>query len=137
MLAQNDAAPPSSLPFWIAFVATLVCIVGALISGFRKGRRLHLVLGPAAMVALTFAIVFTEQLVRQYEFPPDNLAFHLLFAKTAAFLALPVIGSGIWLWRNPRVRRWHLATVVIWLVATLVATGTGFWMFSTGVLRPA
>ena len=135
MPALLSAPAPSALPFWIAFVATLLFVVGALVSGYRRRRRLHLVLGPAAMVALTVAILLTEELVRSYEFPEANLRFHLRFAKAAAFLALPVIASGIWLWRSGRARRAHLVFVWVWLVATLVATGTGFWMFSTGTLR--
>lgn len=135
MLAQTTDSPPSAVPFWIAFALTLLCVTGALVSGFRGRRRFHLVLGPAAMVALTFAIVFTEELVRRYEFPAENLRFHLLFAKSAAFLALPVIVTGLWLWRSPRARRWHRLSVWVWLASVLIATGTGFWMFSTGTLR--
>ncbi|MCR9243818.1 MAG: hypothetical protein NXI31_02220 [bacterium] len=135
MLVQTPVDSPSAVPFWIAFVATLVCVVGALVSGYRCRRRLHLVFGPAAMVALAFAIVFTEQLVRRYEFPRENLDFHLVFAKSAAALALPVIITGIVLLFRPKVRKLHLVCVWVWLAATLVATGTGFWMFSTGTLR--
>lgn len=135
MLAQTSVDSPSAVPFWIAFVATLVCVVGALISGYSGRRRLHLVFGPGAMVALTFAIIFTEQLVRRYEFPRENLDFHLIFAKSAAALAVPVILTGVLLLFQPKVRKVHGICVWLWLAATLVATGTGFWMFSTGTLR--
>ncbi|MCA8950516.1 MAG: hypothetical protein KDE27_13510 [Planctomycetes bacterium] len=135
MLHFVAAESPSTVPFWSAFGATLVCVAGAMVSGLRRRRRFHLVLGPAAMVALTAAIVFTEELVRRYDFPPENLRFHLWFAKTAALLALPVIVTGIGLVWRPRWRRLHLFAVVLWLLSVVVATATGFWMFSTGVLR--
>jgi len=129
------AGVPSPVPFWIAFCATLVLMTGALITGFRGVRRLHLVLGPATMVALLVAIVLTEQMASRYEFPEEELWWHLLFAEAAALLALPVIGTGIWYWRRPQVRRWHVISVFAWIAVTLVATATGFWMFSNGTLR--
>lgn len=128
---------PPTLPFWTAFVATVLLMVGALITGFRGRRGLHLWLGPLTMVALTVAIVLTEELASRYEFPPDVLARHLVFAKAGGLLALPVIATGLWLWRDERARRWHLGCVIVWLVSVLAATGTGLWMFSHGVPKPA
>jgi hypothetical protein len=128
---------PSTLPFWSAFVATVLLLAGALCTGFLGRRRLHLWLGPATMVALTIAIVLTEELLRRYEFPPEKLAVHLVFAKAGGLLALPVIVTGVWLWRSERARRWHRACVFVWIASVLAATGTGLWMFSHGVLKPA
>lgn len=135
ILTVQAALAPSPVPFWIAFIATLVLIAAALITGFRGIRKLHLVLGPGAMVMLVVAIVLTEQLARRYEFPAEALRIHLFFAKSAAFLALPVIGTGIWYWRSRRARRWHLVSIFVWLAATLTATGTGLWMFSGAVMK--
>ncbi len=87
------------------------------------------------MVLLVVAIVMTEQLVARYQFPPDALAFHLIFAKSAGLLAIPVILTGVALWRRPALRRWHQVAVWVFLIATLVATGTGFWMFGQGQLK--
>jgi len=128
---------PSTLPFWLAFTATVVLLVGALWSAWMRRRRLHLVLGPCTMVALAIAILLTEQLMRRYEFPPDALQFHLYFAKAGGLLALPVVLTGIWLWRSESARLWHRAAVVIWLVAVLLATGTGLWLFGLGSLKAA
>ncbi|MBL9079151.1 MAG: hypothetical protein JNL08_16735 [Planctomycetes bacterium] len=127
---------PPTLPFWIAFVATVLLLVASLVTGWTRRRRLHLWLGPLTMVALGFAVVFTEELVRRYEFPPDVLRTHLWFAKAGGVLALPVVVTGIWLWRQPRARRWHKLAVYVWLLAVLTATGTGLWMFSQGTLKP-
>jgi hypothetical protein len=33
---------PSTVPFWIAFAATIVLLVAALFTGFTRRRRVHL-----------------------------------------------------------------------------------------------
>ena len=126
---------PTTVPFWIAFVSTVVLLVAALVTGWTGRRRLHLWLGPLTMVSLTVTIVLTEELMRRYEFPPDVLATHLVFAKAGGVLAVPVIVTGVWLWRSQRARKWHRACVLVWLASVLTATGTGLWMFSLGTLR--
>ena len=126
-----------TLPFWIALVVTVALIVSATWTGFRGPRRLHLLLGPLTMVSLGVAIVLTEELVRRYEFPPEVLRTHLWFAKAGGMLALPVIVTGVWLWRSPRARLWHRIAVFVWIAAVLTATGTGLWMFTQGTLRTA
>lgn len=125
----------TTLPFWIAFVVTVVLMVAALVTGWTRRRRPHLWLGPLTMVSLTVTIVLTEELMRRYEFPADVLRTHLWFAKAGGLLALPVIVTGLWLWQRPSARRWHRVAVYVWLVSVLTATGTGLWMFSQGVLR--
>ncbi len=126
---------PTTLPFWIAFVVTVVLMVAALATGWTRRRKLHLWLGPLTMVALTITIVLTEELMRRYEFPADTMRTHLWFAKAGGLLALPVIVTGVWLWRRPSARVWHRIAVLVWLVSVLVATGTGLWMFRQGTLR--
>ena len=128
---------PPTLPFWTAFVATVLLMASALWTGFRRRRRAHLWLGPLTMVSLTVAIVLTEELASRYQFPPDVLRTHLIFAKAGGLLALPVIITGIWLWRSERARLWHKIAVFVWIAAVLTATGTGLWMFSEGTLRTA
>jgi hypothetical protein len=127
----------STLPFWLSLVVTVALIATALVSGLRGGRRLHLVCGPAAIVMLSVTIVLTEQLVRQYDFPADVREIHLPCAKAGGLLAVPVVLTGVWLWRSPRARNWHRVAVWVWLAGVLVATATGIWMFSHGTLRTA
>ena len=126
---------PPTLPFWIAFITTVLLLVASLVTGLLRKRRVHLFLGPATIVSLAVAIVLTEQLLRNYEFPADALAFHLIFAKAGGLLALPVVATGVWLWRSERARVYHRVSVVVWLVSVLIATGTGLWMFSLGELK--
>jgi hypothetical protein len=124
-----------TLPFWIGLVSTVALMVGSLVTGWLRRRRLHLWLGPLTMVSLTITILLTEELVRRYSFPEDVLRTHLWFAKAGGLLALPVIVTGIWLWRSERARLWHRAAVIVWIVSVLTATGTGLWMFGHGTLR--
>jgi len=124
-----------TLPFWIAFVTTVLLLVASLTTGALRKRRIHVVLGPATIVSLAIAIVLTEQLLRNYTFVPEELAFHLLFAKAGGLLALPVIATGIWLARSERARIYHRVAVILWVVSVLSATGTGLWMFSHGTLN--
>ena len=60
---------------------------------------------------------------------------HLVFAKAGGLLALPVIVTGVWLWRTEKARRWHKVAVWVWLASVVVATCTGLWMFGHGVPR--
>jgi hypothetical protein len=126
---------PPTLPFWIAFVATVLLLVATLWTGWTRRRRVHLWFGPLTMVLLTVTIVLTEQLLARYDFPADVKAIHLPCAKAGGLLALPVIATGLWLWRSERARPWHRAAVWLWLVGVVIATGTGLWMFSVGVVR--
>ena len=124
-----------TLPFWIAFVATVLLLAASLVTGLTHRRRLHIWLGPLTMLSLTVAIVLTEQLMKRYEFPAETLRMHLWFAKAGGLLALPVIGTGLWLVRSERARRWHRIAVLVWILSVLAATGTGLYLFSLGTVK--
>lgn len=126
----------STVPFWTAFIATVLLLVAALFSGFTRRRKIHLWLGPLTIISLAIAIVLTEQLMRHYTFPPEELAFHLIFAKAGGLMAIPVVVTGIWLWRSERARKWHRVMVFLWLASVVTATGTGLWMFGHGTANP-
>lgn len=132
---MTATAMPPTMPFWISFVATVLLLVLALVTGFGHRRRAHLWVGPLTMVSLAITIVLTEQLMRQYDFPRGDLDFHLYFAKAGGILALPVIVTGLWLWRRPKARLWHRAAVIVWLISVLTATATGLWVFTLGTLK--
>lgn len=123
------------MSFWLALVVTVVLLVCTLWTGWRRRRALHLWLGPLTMAALVVTIVLTEQLMARYDFPADAKAIHMPCAKAGGLLAVPVVLTGIWLWRSERARPWHRAAVLVWLVSVLVATGTGLWMFAHGVVK--
>lgn len=115
--------------FWSFFVLTLVALAISVVSGLRQVRRLHLAVAPISMVLLAVAIVFAERMAAVRSFPPDEMAIHLWFAKSAAVLALGVVATGLFLWRNPKARRIHLVCVVLFLVAAVTASATGVWVF--------
>ncbi len=127
---------PPTLLFWLAFVLTVVSLLVALVTGFRRLRRAHLWVGPGTIVLLVITVLLTEQLASRYDFPAAVKETHLLWAKAGGLLALPVVLTGLWLWRSERARLLHRIVVLVWLVVVLIATGTGIWMFSQGTLRP-
>jgi len=124
-----------AIGFWCAFAATVLLLVVSLVAGLRRRRRLHLVTGPLTLAMLAVTVAATKDLIANYSFPPDDLRFHLRFAITAGASALPVAATGIWLWRQPRARRWHRLAVWTFVVLTVVATCTGIWLFGRATLK--
>ena len=118
--------------FWLSFVSTVAALVGVLVTGLRRRRRQHFTFAVAFIVLLAVTIWLTESLMRSVEFPREELDFHLKFAMSATFLLLPVVVSGLMLARRGgRVVRWiHRIAVVVFVVAVLLATATGIWVFS-------
>ena len=127
----------STVPFWLAFGATVVLLVITLGTGWRRQRKLHLVAGPLTVVALAVAVVMTERLMQNYTFPDATKVVHLPCAKAGGLLVLPVVATGVWLVFNERARLWHKITVAVWLLAVVAATATGVWMFVQGVAKTA
>lgn len=121
--------------FWIAFVATVALLGGTIWAGRTKRRRLHFTLAPLALVGLTIAIVLTERLSRAYDFPKDELATHLIFAKTAAGCVLAAALTGIASVRRPGFLKLHRICVVATGIFVLTATGTGLWVFDLATPR--
>ena len=116
--------------FWISFSLTFGLLLATLWAGWRGARKLHLRLAPVALLSLTGTVLITEWLAKARVFPEGEMAVHLVFAKSAGVLALVTAGSGVYLWRTGRGRRLHRWVVALFLLATLVATGTGIWVFS-------
>jgi uncharacterized membrane protein YozB (DUF420 family) len=126
----------STVPFWTAFIVTVLLLVVALFTGFTRRRKAHLWLGPLTIISLACTILVVERLSSHYTFQPEELAFHLIFAKAGGLMAIPVVVTGIWLWRSERARKWHRIMVYLWLASVVTATGTGLWMFSHGTANP-
>lgn len=116
--------------FWVSFVVTLGLVSATVVLGLRRRRRPHLVLALTAIASLTVTIVLAERLGATRSFPPQILRVHLWFAKSATLALVPVVVTGVMLWRQPR-RRWlHRVAVLLFLALVVVATVTGTWMFS-------
>lgn len=132
--AAAGSAASDTVLFWVFFALTLAGLGTALWMGLRRRRRAHLRFAPVALVLLGVTIFFAERMGRARVFPAEQMRIHLWFAKSAALLVLPVLASGIVLARRPgpapRARRAHRVCVALFLLAAVVATGTGIWVFS-------
>ena len=129
-MARCCPLSPIIILFWTFFPLTALALVLALLSGLHRRRRRHLWLGPVSLVLLAVTILLAERMASLRQFPPDEMRVHLWFAKTGAFLAIPVVITGAVLFFRPRWRRAHFVTVILFLCAVVVATGTGLWVFS-------
>lgn len=123
--------------FWLAFVSTCALLLLALWSGLRRRRKTHLSAAIGSLLALATTILLTERLVASRSFPREELDFHLNFAYAATLLTLPVVVSGIALARTGGVgiRRLHRYSVAVFLLAVVVATCTGIWVYSLSTPR--
>lgn len=115
--------------FWISFAVTLLLVTGTVVSGLRRRRRVHLVCALSAVSSLVLTIVLAERMGATRRFPAAEMRVHLWFAKSAALMVLPVALSGLALWRRPRWRPLHRAAVVLFLLLTVIASGTGVWVY--------
>lgn len=116
--------------FWTVFPITLVLLFGTLWTGRTKRRWVHLRLAPLSLVFLGLAIWMAIRMGQARVFPEDEMAIHRPIATLAAVLVVPVIGSGIALFRSPAWRPVHRVCVTLFMVAALAATGTGIWVFT-------
>ncbi len=118
--------------FWLAFISTCVLLLLTLWSGLRRRRRTHFSAAIGSLVALAVTIILTEKLVASRNFPREELDFHLNFAYAATLLTLPVLLSGVALARGNRsgLRKLHRYCVTAFLIAVVVATSTGIWVYT-------
>ena len=116
--------------FWTVFPITLVLLSSAVWTGRRSRRRIHLRLAPLSLAFLGLAIWMAIRMGQARVFPEEVMAIHRPIATLAAVLVVPVIGSGIALYRSEAWRRVHRICVTVFLGAALTATGTGIWAFS-------
>ncbi len=121
--------------FWISFSITLTLLGATVCTGFLRRRKLHLALALATVAFLTVTVLLTEALLRAVDFPKREMGIHLVFAKTAALLVLPVAGTGILTWKRAKWRRVHLGCVVAFLLVAVAAAGTGLWAYSLATPR--
>lgn len=124
-----------TLWFWVSACLAIAGLGVTYRAGRQRRRRLHVGMAIASMVALAVAIVLTELMARERDFPPEAMRVHLVFAKAAGFAVLPVVVTGVLLLRRPRVRRWHLRAVWLFLLLALAATVTGVYAFTGSVRR--
>ena len=122
--------------FWFFTALTLVGLVATLVTGRRGLRKVHLRLAPLTIGLLVITIVFAERVGMIRSFPEEEMRIHLYFAWSAAILVLPVVASGLGYRANPRWRKVHLACVILFSVAMVVALCTGIWAYSLSTPKP-
>jgi len=123
-------SPDLGFPLFLGL--TVVCLVGALITGFRARVPLHLTFVTSALVCLGAAIWFAIGLGPLYDLETAQpiTGIHLTIAKvaTAAYLLPIVTGLRTLRQRTPTHKRVHLICALVVVVLTLAATATGAWM---------
>lgn len=128
-IGYRRAMPSLVTSFWVSFAVTLLLVAATIVQGRRRRRRAHLALALVSVAVLTVTIVLAERMGATRSFPRAEMRIHLWFAKSAALSVLPVVFTGAMLWRRPRWRRPHRVMVLLFLLLTVAATGTGTWVF--------
>lgn len=125
----SPGMPSLVTSFWISFSVTLVLLIATIASGLRRRRVAHLVFALLAVGLLTLTIVLAERVGAARTFPPGPMRIHLWFAQSAACMVLPVVVTGVVLWRRPGFRWAHRVAVLVFLLLTVSASATGTWVF--------
>ena len=124
------------ITFFLTLGVTVVAVFMTLQTGRRGQRRAHLVRALCTVGLLGVTIVLALWLGEQRDFPEQAMAIHKIFARTAGLMVFPVVGTGIMLWHRPAWRIVHRSCVYLFLVAILVASGTGIWVFALSTPKP-
>ncbi len=119
-----------SITFFVALGLTVVAVVLTVRSGRRGDRRSHVIRALSTVALLIATIVLALMLGQVRDFPDPAMAIHKVIARTAGLLVLPVIFTGIMLWRRPGWRIVHRGCVYGMVVMLAIAIGPGIWVFS-------
>lgn len=125
------------IAFFTCLGLTLASMVLTMAAGRRARRRQHLRRAIVTVVLLVVSVALALWLGRVRDFPPEQMAIHKWFARTAGVLVLPVAVTGILLWHRPGWRTAHKACVYLLVLISVVAVGTGIWVFTLSTPRPA
>lgn len=118
------------LVFALLLLLTVALLGGAVLTGRRARRALHLVLVALTLASLGASIVAAKRLGDVYDLASAGriTPVHLALAKVTTASYLLPLATGIATLRRPRVRRWHARAAYVVLVLTLLTTVTGAWM---------
>jgi hypothetical protein len=121
----------SALPsFVLCFALTLVCLSGAVASGLRAKRRVHLGCVAGALACLALTIHFALGVGEHYDLASAGwiTPVHMWLAKIATAAYLLPLGSGLRTIFHPGTRRLHRKLVFCVLALTVLTAITGTWM---------
>jgi hypothetical protein len=115
-------------------LVTLAFLGGAVVTGLKANRKVHLPCVALAVLSLVVTIYYAEQLGDLYDLKAAGFMtpLHLALAKitTLAYLA-PVI-TGVRTLRNPASRKFHgrVAFFVLFMTVLTAITGTSMLLMS-------
>lgn len=122
--------------FFACLALTLVTMFLAIASGRRGRRKQHLARALATVVLLAVSVLLALKLGTIRDFPPEQMGIHKIFARAAGLLVLPAAITGILLWRQPRWRTAHKVCVYLLVLVSVIAVGTGVWVFTLSTPKP-
>jgi hypothetical protein len=125
--------------FFTLFGATLVLLLGAIASGLRGKRKLHLPCVAATVVLLLATIWQAYRLGAIYDLPTAGrwTPVHMFLARAAAFSFVPTALLGLLTLRDGKRRRLHGLCAWTAFALTAAAAVTGTVMLSKAELRSA
>jgi len=113
---------------FVVFLAlTLAGLGGAVATGLRARRRLHIPCVVFALACLAATIHYAKALGHHYDLKSAGLItpIHLTLAKVTTALYLLPIATGIATILRPARRRWHRRVAFLVLAMTVVTAVTG------------
>jgi len=118
------------LGFALFLVLTLGCLAGAVSSGLRAKRRVHLSCVAGAVGCLAATIHYALGVGRLYDLPAAGwiTPVHLWMAKIATASYVLPVASGIRTILHPPTRRLHRKIAFLVLSLTVATAITGTWM---------
>ncbi|MFT6362535.1 MAG: hypothetical protein ACJAZ8_000941 [Planctomycetota bacterium] len=122
--------------FSLAFLCTVLALVGVLWTGFRwrvkRRRALHLSLVGLSIAFLVWTIIAAFRLGEGYDLHSAGTIYfvHMFLARLAtACLMLPII-TGIITLRTGKLHRYHRQCAIAAFTIIVLAAITGIWMIS-------
>jgi hypothetical protein len=118
------------LGFVLFLLLTLACLAGAVSTGLRAKRKLHLSCVGGAVACLALTIHYALGVGKLYDLEAAGwiTPVHKLMAKTAtASYLLPVV-SGVRTIFHPPTRKLHRKIAFLVLSLTVLTAITGTWM---------
>lgn len=111
--------------------ATVVALGAALLFAHKHDAKKHIVAILVFVALLLVTIFFAERVGHRYDFASTPKTIHLTFAFSATLCLLAPMITGFQHWRGRMARGTHVLAARVFLVLTVAAIGTGFWMLST------
>jgi hypothetical protein len=116
--------------FLVFLALTLAGLAGAVATGLKARRRIHIATVAASIACLAATIVYAKELGRQFDLESAGVItpIHLTMAKVTTALYLLPIATGITTIFKPGARRWHRRVAFLVLALTVLTAITGTTM---------